>query len=197
MSAWLHSILTAIEEWLLDYGVWGLILVSFTESSFFPIIPDVVLIPLALANPDSALLYALYTTLASAFGAILGWFIGKKLGRPILQRFVSEKVIVKVEEYFEKYGSLSILIAGFTPIPYKVFTVFSGVSNMRISTLFFWSLLGRGIRFFLEAALIITLGEQAWPFIENNFTIVTVTVAVVIIIGFVIYRSILKRRSIV
>ena len=183
MSEWIH----AFEEWLLEFGSWGLFIVSFLESSFFPIPPDVLLIPMGIANPDRAFWYAFLTTAASVLGALLGWYIGKKVGRPILRYFIKEEKIVKVEQYFEKYGAMAILIAGFTPIPYKVFTIFSGISRVKIPTLIIWSIIGRGARFFLEAAIIVALGDKAMPFIEENFAMLTAGVGGVAIVGYLIY----------
>lgn len=191
----MSELLHAFEAWLLDYGVWGLILVSFADSSFFPIPPDVLLIPLAIANPDSALLYALYTTIASVIGALLGWWIGKKLGRPILVYFFSEKRIQKVEEYFNKYGAMALLIAGLTPVPYKIFTIFAGVSGVKIRVLVIWSIIGRGIRFFLEGAIILALGAKAKPFIEENFTLLTLGAGGVLIAVYLVYLVIKKRKQ--
>ncbi|MEK4027092.1 YqaA family protein [Pseudobacillus sp. FSL P4-0506] len=191
MSELIHH----LEEWLLEYGLLGLILVAFTESSFFPIPPDVILLPLALADPDRALLFALYTTIASVLGALLGWLIGRKLGRPILLKFVSEELILKVEDLFKRYGPLAILIAGFTPIPYKVFTIFAGVAKIRIRVLLIWSLIGRGLRFFLEGLIIFWLGEQAKPFIEENFTMLTIAGGLLIVIIFFIYHFIQKKKT--
>ncbi|OZI10418.1 hypothetical protein CEW92_17055 [Bacillaceae bacterium SAS-127] len=191
MSDLIHQ----FEMWLLEYGVWGLIVVAFTESSFFPIPPDVLLLPLAMADPDRALLFALYTTIASVLGAILGWVIGRKLGRPILKAFISEETIVKVENYFEKYGALAILIAGFTPIPFKVFTIFSGAARIPLNVLIIWSFVGRGLRFFLEGMIIFWLGDQAKPFIEENFAILTGAGGLLIITGYFIYRLIRKKKQ--
>ncbi|WRP06825.1 YqaA family protein [Rossellomorea aquimaris] len=191
----MSELLHAFEAWLLDYGVWGLILVSFADSSFFPIPPDVLLIPLAIANPDSALLYALYTTIASVIGALLGWWIGKKLGRPILVYFFSEKRIQKVEEYFNKYGAMALLIAGLTPVPYKIFTIFAGVSGVKIRVLIIWSIIGRGIRFFLEGAIILALGAKAKPFIEENFTLLTLGAGGVLIAVYLVYLVIKQRKK--
>jgi membrane protein YqaA with SNARE-associated domain len=190
MSELLHS----FEAWLLDYGVWGLILVSFADSSFFPIPPDVLLIPLSIANPENALLYALYTTVASVIGALFGWWIGKKLGRPILVYLFSEARIQKVEEYFTKYGPMALLIAGLTPVPYKIFTIFAGVSGVKIRVLVIWSIIGRGIRFFLEGAIILTLGAKAKPFIEENFTLLTLSACGILILAYIIYLVIRKKK---
>lgn len=191
MLEWIHS----IGEWLIEYGAFGLFFISFIESSFFPIPPDVFLIPMGIANPGSAVLYAGVTTAGSVLGSILGWWIGRKLGRPVLRYFISEERIQTVEKYFEKYGALAILIAGFTPIPYKVFTIFSGISRLKIRVLVIWSIIGRGARFFLEALLIVTLGAKAKPFIEENLTIITIIGGVLIIIAYLIYLVISKRKK--
>ncbi|MCA1057066.1 DedA family protein [Rossellomorea aquimaris] len=191
MSELLHT----FEAWLMDYGVWGLILVSFADSSFFPIPPDVLLIPLAIAKPESALLYAFYTTAASVVGALFGWWIGKKLGRPILVYLFSEERIQKVEGYFKKYGPMALLIAGLTPVPYKIFTIFAGVSGVRIRVLVIWSIIGRGIRFFLEGIIILTLGAKAKPFIEENFTLLTLAAGGVLILAYIIYLVIKKKKQ--
>ncbi|PWW20050.1 membrane protein YqaA with SNARE-associated domain [Cytobacillus oceanisediminis] len=191
MSEMIH----AIEEWLMEYGVFGLFFVSFADSSFFPIPPDVLLIPMGISNPDNVLWYAFITTAASVLGAILGWFIGKKLGRPVLRYIISEERIQKVEDYFTKYGAMAILISAFTPIPYKVFTIFAGISNIRLRVLVIWSIIGRGARFFLEAAIIMVLGAQAKTFIEENFTLLTLIGGLVILVVYVIYLVLKKRNK--
>ncbi|MCP1156402.1 MULTISPECIES: YqaA family protein [Bacillus] len=191
MSELIHT----IEEWLMEYGIFGLFFVSFADSSFFPIPPDVLLIPMGISNPDRVIWYAFITTVASVLGAILGWIIGKKLGRPVLRFIISEERIQKVENYFNKYGPVAILIAGFTPIPYKVFTIFAGITTVRLRTLVIWSIIGRGARFFLEAALIMVLGAQARPFIEENFGMLTLVGGALIVIVYIIYLVMRKKKK--
>ncbi|MGD6845317.1 YqaA family protein [Bacillus infantis] len=191
MSELIHT----IEEWLMEYGIFGLFFVSFADSSFFPIPPDVLLIPMGISNPDRVIWYAFITTVASVLGAILGWIIGKKLGRPVLRFIISEERIQKVENYFNKYGPVAILIAGFTPIPYKVFTIFAGITTVRLRTLIIWSIIGRGARFFLEAALIMVLGAQARPFIEENFGMLTLIGGALIVIVYIIYLVMRKKKK--
>jgi membrane protein YqaA with SNARE-associated domain len=191
MSELIHT----IEEWLMEYGIFGLFFVSFADSSFFPIPPDVLLIPMGISNPDRVIWYAFITTVASVLGAILGWIIGKKLGRPVLRFIISEERIQKVENYFNKYGPVAILIAGFTPIPYKVFTIFAGITTVRLRTLVIWSIIGRGARFFLEAALIMVLGAQARPFIEENFGMLTLIGGALIVIVYIIYLVMRKKKK--
>lgn len=191
----IHDWLAIIEEWLMEYGLIGLWIVSFTDSSFSPIIPEVLFLPMAFADPDRVWLYALHTTASSVLGALLGWYIGKKLGRPVLMRFIKADNIKKVEYYFERYGAMAILIAALTPVPYKVFTIFSGISNIKIRTLVIWSIIGRGGRFFLEAALIATLGVKAKPFIEENLGVLTLGIGAAIILIFILYHVISRRKT--
>ncbi|KAB2329929.1 DedA family protein [Cytobacillus depressus] len=185
----------AIEAWLMEYGVWGLFFVSFADSSFFPIPPDVLLIPMGIADPDRVIWYAFLTTVASVLGAIFGWFIGKILGRRVLRLIISEEKIQKVEHYFTLYGPMAVLISAFTPIPYKVFTIFAGISKIPLRVLVIWSIIGRGARFFIEAALIVYLGDKARPFIEQNFTLITIIGSLIIVIAYVIYVVIRKKKK--
>ena len=178
----------------LKWGIWGLALVSFTESSFFPIPPDVLLIPLSLAAPENALWYAFVTTLFSVLGALFGYFLGRRLGRPLLHRFASEKTITKVEDLFHRYGIWAIIIAGFTPIPYKVFTIASGVFRYSKSSLIIGSVIGRGVRFFAEAAAVLILGAYAQTFLDQYLTPLSVLAAAIILIVYIVYR-ILKTRT--
>ncbi|MBS4192570.1 DedA family protein [Bacillus sp. FJAT-49705] len=191
MSEMIH----VIEEWLMEYGVWGLFFVSFADSSFFPIPPDVLLIPMGISNPDRVLWFAFITTVASVLGAIFGWFIGKKLGRPVLRLIISEEKIKKVEDYFSKYGPMAILISAFTPIPYKVFTIFAGISKIPLRVLVIWSIIGRGARFFLEATIIVMLGAKAKPFIEENFSLITIIGSTLIAVAYIIYMIIRKKKK--
>ncbi len=191
-----------IQEWIdktvdffMAYGEWGLAAVSFGDSSFFPIPPDVLLIPLGIANPDRVMWYAFITTVASVLGAVLGWFIGHRFGRPILLRFFSADKVEKVEEYFERYGGFSIAIVGFVPlpIPYKLFTIASGICEVRLREVIFWSILGQ--RFFMVGALIMWLGQAAQDFIEKYIGLISVGIVAVILIIALIYTLIKRSRK--
>ncbi|MDQ0270503.1 YqaA family protein [Cytobacillus purgationiresistens] len=190
----MSQLFDAIKEWLIDYGVFGLFFVSFADSSFLPIPPDVLLISMAFAAPENVFWYAFLTTFASVVGAIFGWYIGHKLGRPVLLLIFSEEKIKKVEHYFNKYGPVAILISAFTPLPYKVFTIFAGISKIPLRMLVTWSIVGRGARFFLEAAIIALLGTQAKPFFEEHFSMVTISFGILFICLYLIYLVFRKRK---
>ena len=181
-----------IIDFFMKYGTPGLFILSFIESSFFPVPPDIMLIGLSLANPRLALWYALITTMASVLGGLFGYWIGLKAGRPILRRVVSEKMIFKVENLFSKYGGWAVAIAGLTPIPYKVFTIGAGLFRINILVFACASLLGRSIRFFLEGALILFIGARAQELIYNYFEEFTIGVATIAI---VLYLYLKNKKS--
>lgn len=179
LLAWLNS----SSALFLRYGVWGLFAVAFAESSFFPVPPDLLLIPLCILNPKLALWYATVCTFASVAGGVFGHFIGWRAGRPLLSRLFSRKKIDQVDTLFSRYGGWAVGIAAFTPIPYKVFTIASGVFRMRRSEVIVASVIGRGGRFYLVAAIIMALGQRGLEFISSNFEIITVAVTLAILAG--------------
>jgi undecaprenyl-diphosphatase len=155
------------KDFFLQNGSLGLFILAFSEASFFPIPPDVVLIPLAVVSPAKALYYAAITSIASTLGGVFGYFIGVRAGRPVLSRFVKGKNFYRIEDMFLRYGAWAVAVAGFTPIPYKVFTIASGVFHMRLFTFFIAALLSRSARFFLEGAVVMAMGEKAVVYIDR------------------------------
>ncbi|MDW7672998.1 MAG: YqaA family protein [Bacillota bacterium] len=172
----------------LHYDILGLFLISFMESSFFPIPPDLVLIPLGILNPSQVWWYASVTTGASVFGGVFAYFLGKKLGRPLIERIVSDKRIQQVERRFADYGGWAILIAGLTPIPYKVFTLAAGLFKIDLITFIIASIIGRGVRFYAEAAVIVYLGPQADKFFKEYLDVMTIVIAVALVGSYMIVR---------
>ena len=144
----------------LKYGVYALALNAFIEAIFFPIPPDVLLLTLSITNPKGAFLYAAVATLFSALGGVVGYYVGYFGGKPLAERFFGKEKVAKVHRLYESYESLIILLAGFTPLPYKLFTVTSGVLFASLKKLFIFSLIGRGSRFFAEAAIIYFFGKE-------------------------------------
>lgn len=136
---------------------------SFAESSFFPIPPDVMLAPMSLAKPDKAWYYAMITTIASVLGGVAGYLIGMfafDLIQPYLHQVGYWDRFLKVKEWFNDWGFWAIFIAGFSPIPYKLFTISAGVISMAFFPFVLASLIGRGARFFLVAGLMVWGGEK-------------------------------------
>jgi membrane protein YqaA with SNARE-associated domain len=191
------SVLSGLLDWtqkiLLPLGPWGLFILAFLESIFFPIPPDLLLIILALADPSNALWFALAATLGSVFGGIFGYSIGFYVGKPILYKLFKEEKINKVHKLFEKYESSAIFIAGFTPIPYKVFTLTAGSLYIDFKKFIIASFLSRGLRFFLIAGFIALYGEEVVSLIEQYFGLFTIGLVILVGIVYLVYR-ILKKK---
>ncbi|MDH5591679.1 MAG: DedA family protein [Gammaproteobacteria bacterium] len=145
------------------HASYWLAMVSFTESSCFLVPPDVMLAPMTLVKPDKAWFYAGLTTLTSVLGGLFGYLIGVyafQIIEPWLQSFGYIDAYQLAQQWFNQWGFWAILLAGFTPIPYKVFTIASGVAGMALLPFIIGSAIGRGMRFFLVAGLMRWGGEQ-------------------------------------
>ena len=162
--------------------------VAFAESSFFPIPPDIMLIPMCLARPDRAFRYASICSIASVLGALLGYAIGYFLfagvGEPILELYGLSGEFAAFSERFNDQGWLIVLVAGFTPLPFKVITIAAGATAMPLHILIFAAIVSRAGRFFLVAGLLWRFGEPMKAVIEKHFGVFTAAVAVVGIGGF-------------
>jgi len=165
---------------------------SFAESSFFPIPPDVMLVPMALAQPARAWHFAALTTAASVMGGLLGYLIGLfafDAVEPLMRSAGYYPKYLQVKEWFDQWGVWAIFIAGFSPIPYKVFTITAGVISMPLIPFTLASLLGRGARFFLVAALMAWGGERMEGVLRRyidrvGWMMVVVVIVVIAIAGF-------------
>lgn len=142
--------------------------VSFAESSFFPIPPDVMLLPMVLGKPLHAYQYALIATISSILGGVLGYLIGyfafETIGMMIINYLGIQDGFTVVKTWFQTYGFYAVLLAGFTPIPYKLFTITAGLVKMNFPLFVLASLFGRGARFFLVALIMKTFGKKIEPF---------------------------------
>lgn len=138
------------------YASYWLALVSFTESSFFLVPPDIMLAPMTLARPERAWFYAGLTTIASVLGGLLGYVIGLfafDVVQPWLISFGYMDAYLHAAEWFQRWGIWAVFLAGFTPIPFKIFTIAAGVANMALLPFVIAAFVGRGMRFFLVAGL--------------------------------------------
>ncbi|WP_339086518.1 YqaA family protein [Hyphomicrobium sp. ghe19] len=173
---------------------WALAGVSFAESSFFPIPPDIMLIPMVLSQPRKAWWYATIATIASVLGGLLGYAIGYYLydaiGAPILKFYGREHALDGFETFVQEYGVAAVIIKGMTPIPYKVVTIAAGVGKMDILAFVGASIVARAMRFYLVAGLLYFFGEPIRSFIEGRLALVTTAFLVLLIGGFVAVRYI-------
>jgi membrane protein YqaA with SNARE-associated domain len=166
--------------------------VSFVESSFFPIPPDVLLIPMVLAKRERAWRYALVCTLASVVGGFLGYAIGYYLfdavGRPVLEFYGYGPRIQEFQDLFNRYGWWIIVIKGMTPIPFKLVTIASGVAGYDLPSFALASLISRAMRFYPLTALLWWFGPPIRRFVEERLVWVTTIFAVFLVGGFVVLR---------
>jgi len=189
------SIIEDLVHHFSSLGLLGLIIVSFLEASVFPIPPDVFLIPIVLLDPSNALLYGLSSTFSSAFGAFLGYYIGLKLGRPIAEKLLKPSQIYRAEIVYQQYGLLGVAIAAFSPIPFKVFTITSGLLKLdRLPAFFMVCILGRAARLIPEAILVGLLGKNAIKIVEENITLFSIIGGVIFILTYFGYRYLASQR---
>jgi membrane protein YqaA with SNARE-associated domain len=171
------------------HAAWALFAVSFAESSFFPIPPDVMLIPMVLADRRKAFLYAGICTLASVLGAFLGYWIGYALyetvGRSIIAFYGAGARVQGLIDQFNEIGFWIILGKGLTPIPFKLVTIACGIARFDLTQFAIACVITRGFRFFLEAGLLYRYGQPIQDFIERRLTLVTSGFLVLLIGGFV------------
>ena len=196
----MFEFLRAISDWTISFaeGAWAapvLAAVAATESIFFPIPPDPLLIGVAVRQPELALWLAALTTASSVAGALVGHWLGLRFGRPLLLRLVSHQKVERVERLFQRYGTWAILLAAFTPIPYKVFTITAGVMALDRRTFTVASIIGRGARFFLLGGLIFFFGESIMAFVEDNFDLLTVAFSVALVAAAVVLAWLFRRRA--
>ena len=171
---------------------WALALVSFIESSFFPIPPDVMLIPMVLSRREQAWWYATIATVSSVLGGLLGYAIGfyfyDTIGLPILKFYGREHALDAFIEFVHTYGVPAVIIKGATPIPFKVVTIAAGVAKMNLAAFIGASIVARAMRFYLVAGLLYFFGEPIRDFIERRLALVTTVFVVVLVGGFVAIR---------
>lgn len=166
--------------------------IAFIESSFFPIPPDIMIIPMVLATPKQAYKIACTATMASVLGGCLGYAIGvfgfELIAKPLLEFYGYMENFHKFENYYHQYGAWIVFIAGLTPIPYKLITIASGVVRLDLVIFTIASILARGMRFYLIAWLLKRFGEPMKTFIEKNLNLLSIIFVILLIGGFAIIK---------
>lgn len=184
-------------DWMMDMAehpraVWALSMVSFAESSFFPLPPDIMLIPMVLAKRAKAFVYASYASIASVLGGILGYAIGyflfEAVGKPVLDFYGYGGKFSTFAAQYNEWGAWIVLMAGLTPFPYKVITIASGVTGLGFPIFMAASIVARSLRFFAVSALLYWFGPQIRSFIEKYFGLVTLIFFVMLVGGFALVK---------
>ncbi len=191
MKSWLRHLKEWVEHFATKpYALHALFWIAFIEASFFPIPPDVLLIALAVATPRKAFKFAFICTVGSVTGAYLGYLIGygffEVIGKPILSFYGAIDKFESVLQTYRQHGFLALFIAGFTPIPYKVFTIAAGFNQtIDLFTLTLGSLVGRASRFFLVGGLMFFFGARIKIFIDKYFDKLSLAFVILFILGVV------------
>lgn len=177
------------------HALLALALVSLVESSVFPIPPDVLLIPMVLAARDRAWLIAGVCMVASVIGGMggygIGFFLFEQVGKPILDLYHYSSKFGEFQAKYNEWGAWAVFIAGVTPFPYKVITILSGVTGLNFPVFVVASILARGLRFFIVAALLYKYGEPIRAFIEKRLGLLFVLFVVLLIGGFVLVKFVI------
>ncbi len=186
--------LRKLYDWIIAYSSkpsapWALAIVAFAESSVFPVPPDVLQVPMTLARPDKAWRYALIATIASVLGGLVGYAIGALLydsvGKFLIELYGYGQKVDQFRAAYAHYGHWVILLKGLTPIPFKLVTITSGFADYSLFWFIVLSVITRGARFFLLAALLHYFGPAAREFIEKRLGLVTLGFLAVLVIGLV------------
>jgi membrane protein YqaA with SNARE-associated domain len=199
----MFGILKRIYDWVLSWAnsKWShvaLALNSFSESIFFPVPPDVLLMALCLGKPKRALYFATITSIFSVLGGIGGYILGKffwEVTKDFFLKYVfSVETFMKVSELYNQNAFVAVFTAGFTPIPYKVFTISAGVFSINFPIFIIASLISRSARFFIVSTLIFLFGERVKVFIEKYFNILTIIFSALLILGFIAIKYLSSSR---
>ena len=189
--------LRRLYDWTLSLAdhpraLWALAIVAFVESSFFPIPPDILMIPMIIARPSRAWLIALVAMVASVLGGLFGYFIGAvlfdTLGQAIFDFYGKAAAVESFNQRFNDYGAWAVLIAGVTPFPYKVITIMSGWTGLSLPIFILSSIVARGLRFFVLAGLLWKFGAPIRTFIEKYLGALFTLFVVLLIGGFYLVR---------
>ena len=186
----------AIVEILLEWGLTGLLIAAFTESFISPVLPDLLLIPLALANPQNAIYYGFAATLVSVVGGLVGYVLGLKIGLPAARRFIPARYMDKIYCVVKENALWAIFLASLSPIPYKFVSITAGALKINLPLFLFISFLGRGKRFLLEGILIFYFGPQAIEiFTQHKDDLLIISLILITVAGLIAYVIKKSRKT--
>ena len=192
--------LRRLYDWTLSlaahkHALLALALIALIESSIFPIPPDILIIPMVLAARDRAWVIAGVCTVASVIGGVFGYGIGfflfEQIGKPVLEFYHYAAKFGEFQETYNDWGAWAVFFAGITPFPYKVITILSGVTGLNMPVFIIASIVVRGLRFFIVAALLWKFGDPIRAFIERRLGLLFILFCVVLVGGFVLVKYLL------
>ncbi|MBI1492302.1 YqaA family protein [Halocynthiibacter styelae] len=187
----------ALYDWVIGLAahpraLWILALVSFVESSVFPIPPDVLMIPMILAAPSRAFVIAGVALVSSVLGGMFGYYIGwglfETVGRPVLEFYGKDAYFEEFSERYNAWGAWAVLVAGVTPFPYKVITILSGATGLNFVVFMIASIIARGLRFFIVAWLLWKFGAPIRDFIEKRLGLMFILFVIILGAGFYLVK---------
>ncbi len=194
---WLKKLYNWVLGWAdTPYGTPALFILAFAESSFFPVPPDVLLIPLDLSKPKKSFYYASISSIGSVIGGSFGYLIGflllDSIGMPIIKAYGLLEKYKYVSALYNQYNAIAVGIAGFTPLPYKLFTIAAGACKIDFLIFIIASFFSRSARFFIVSALLFVFGERAKGFIERHFNFLAFAFGVLLVGGFLVIKFAVK-----
>ncbi len=190
----IQELLVWTNRWFGSYGTWGLFGLAFLESIFFPVPVDALLIPMVIASPNTWLWLGVVAAVGSVTGAVVGYGVGLWGEKYILEKLFRKKHIDKVHEFYEKYEAEAILIAAFTPLPYKVFAVSAGVFYIDFKKFLVYSALGRTIRFLMVSLLTAKYGKPVVRLIDK-YLLLTTSVVILLFAVYLVYKYYQRKEK--
>ncbi len=196
----MSNLIHELSDWVVgfaesDWAIVALAVSSFVEAIFFPIPPDPLLVGVAILQPGNAIWLGALVAVSSVAGAIVGHWVGGRLGRPLLYRWFPDTRIQQTEKLFARYGTWATLLAAFTPIPYKVFAITAGALHLDRRQFIIASLIGRGARYVFIGVLVFLFGEEIESFIADYFGILTLAGGGVLVIAVVVWGLLHRRQK--
>ena len=190
----MHDIFLNLQNWFQAHGMLGLGLNAWLESFLVLPPPDILLIAMNIAQPQKALQFALVTSIGSAFGGLTGWTLGKIGGRPFFNWIFRKKkdLFKNVEDLYAKWGTIAVVVAAMTPVPYNVFAWASGILNMNWFLFTLISLICRGARFFFISILLMIFGEA----IKQNLKLIVLAGSILLVIAYIVIFKFMKKNDI-
>ncbi len=193
----LEDVLRSVYNWLVErakhpQAIWWMCAVSFAESSFFPLPPDILLVPMSLKTPSRMWWYATLCSMASVAGGLLGYAIGyylfQSLGQPVIEFYHAEAAFGRFQTAFAVYGPWFLILKGVTPVPYKLLTIAAGFAKLDFTVFVLCSMVARLSRYYMVTALLWKFGPEVEKFIERRLMVVTGIILAGIVVGVVSLR---------